>query len=556
MPGLNAVGILSYDDVVFDGASSVEVSSDLVKDDARRTVVYHKYVFTVRGVVAPGGDQQSDAAMEVIRHKLGSPSKVFRCVNRGFGTDIIVGPDLEDQGVEDIKCGPMPELLSWKPIGSNRAAEIEWRVVVCIPVCTGARKSGISALNYDMSFAVNKHGDTTRTISGYMEVVVNRRKRNISDSADAHFTKFVSAPLVGFDRDIRRTVSKDRSRVDFTITDTQIPSRNPYPQGVTAISGSHRVRWSRGRGGMRFYNTISLDISPASNVSPALAYRIFIDLVNQRTAFAKTATPPRGVLLDEIEIEEDIWGRACSFSVNYRITTCIPDFLAHTGLWQPVGTNWAQWRTSLSTISGYRGSAGLFADSDVIVDLCGEEKLPSEVAGPVLKNFSPENANALANASPAEPNSYLNFVNVIVPERNLPVVRQQVIQAPTEESPQSASTTDFGFPPQADGKNPDILQEGGEPSYLVRMVGYAEKAGHPVQRPELIVFGETNKSDKTIREVSGTFSMQTIANLLGVPIYRGTWDLVYMLAKSPGETIKVKQNPKECVNNEGSAHQP
>jgi hypothetical protein len=549
MPGMQPIGSFEYNAVIFDAASRVTVNTEFVKDEAGRTVTYQRTTITVRAVVAPGGGSADDS-MEAIRRRLGEPAKDLIFAGRGFGNDLFVGPS---QAVKDIKCGPMPEILAWEPIGSNRAAEIEWRVVVCIPACgdSAPRRTGVLAMNYDMDFKIDRHGDTTRTISGYLEVAQIRTGKFISATADAYFEKLAAPALPGFHREYTRKVSKDRSRLDFTITDIQIPSRNPYPLYVTDIRGTHRAEWSRGRYGFQIRNTIAMEITPKATVTPSYAWSLFLDVVKQRRDIARQGNT-KGVLIDRIEAEEDLFGRACRFTCSYHVLACLPELMTKSGLWQPLGTNWGFWRASLADINGYRGMAGMAASSDVIVDLCGEEIYPSETQQPGMPPILVGSPIGLKNEKPPDGSDYLFYDNQVIPSSKTPVTRQSVMQQPAEESPGDVTdpTADVPFSFPAATGTADILQVSGLASFAVQLVGRAARVGRPVPRPRLAAFGSA-----TIKETNAWFAAKIIGNALGIPIYGAVWNLAYAATKSPGR-VDPPKNPKECVESDGQAHQP
>ena len=220
MVGMATVGTLSYNGVDFDGSSKVTVQVDPVKDESGRTVLYHRHTLNVSATIAD--NDSTDGDMRLIRQRLGEQGAELIFINRGFGDDLIVNSP--GGTVRDVKWGPIPEVISWKPIGSLRACEIEWRVTTCVPVCssTSGMYSGIITINYDMAWSISEKGYTTRTITGYLEIAMTRSGRSAPDTADRYRDKITPTVPTRFKRSQSWTLSKDKSRLDFSIVDKEV----------------------------------------------------------------------------------------------------------------------------------------------------------------------------------------------------------------------------------------------------------------------------------------------------------------------------------------------
>ena len=548
MPGLTRVGECEYNGYAFDATSVAKVNVEYVRDDAGRTIIYQKHTLTVEAVVA--ADPACDSDLETIREKLSAPGKRLKFTNRGFGTDVDVGPG---GNLEDVKYGPFPSVLSWECLGGNRAAAISWQVVFCISMCDSPGKSkaaAVMALNYDTAFAVDKHGDTTRTITGYVEVKIPRNGRNVPFTAEDYLNRILIQPMPGFDRTVTRRTSLDRARCDFTVTDAQIPSRNPLPPNMIVASGRHRVRWGRG-GKQTAYlrNSLSVELTPQNGLSPAQCWKVFVDILRLRTGAA--IKNQRGVLLDELEAEEDIFGRPCSFSASWRVLGCLHDFLGDSGIWQPLGTDWGRWSTSLNL--NYFGTANLHAAPDVIVDLCASADAQVLLSSPLLERHGGMPSGSYVNPMPTPSQSYLDYQMSVVVDRELPTSRQAVMQSPETDyaggqiSNMADQTTQEY--PRREGTD-DLIQVGGRPRYSFRLVGQARRVGYPVPRPTVSKIGEADPIER-----QSTFVQRPESNMLGVPVYQAAWNISYDSAYSPG---KVSQSPnlENCIDEQGKATKP
>ena len=313
--GLPATGELSYNGYEFDGASKIVASVEFLLDEAKRVVIAHFHTIKVSAVIA--NDTDLDGDMEDIRKRLGEAGKTLKFVNKGFGDDLTVksGNIFGGGGrrVSDVTNGPFPKILSWAPLGDDRAAQIEWQVTVTVPICRAGvpHFQGVMALNYGVDYQIDRHGDTTRTLSGYIQIA-QQSGLDAGDTADRYRHFFAPAGIHGFARQQTWSVSLDKARIDFVITDTQIPTPNAYPEGITEITASHRQSWRRGKSGTQFFNTITASITPEAGLPGDRAWQVFHKLVKERMAHSKSKGKPP--FLISLDVEEGIYSRTHNFS--------------------------------------------------------------------------------------------------------------------------------------------------------------------------------------------------------------------------------------------------
>lgn len=546
---LATIGTLSYNGYAFDGSSNVSVRIEFVMDEAQRTVLYHRHLIHVKSFVQ--SDSGTDSTLESIRAALGKQGQSLVFVNKGFGDDLVVNSPLGNS-LRDVKWGPKPKVLVWNPLGSDKACEIEWEVEVCVPKLStsiNGRFVGVMAMNYGVSISVDNRGLSTRQITGYLEIAQTRNGYNVPDSADAYRYLIQPPQPDGFGRESDWKFSPDKSKVEFSINDTQIPSKNPYPVLVTHIGGSHRCSWSRGaQYKTHVRNTISMDIETAMGAPAMLAYNLFGNFVRQRIGIAKQNRAQ--YWLDEVTVEEDIFGLSSRFSCSYRTLITAsgamnqgvdPSMFAFEklGMWYPVGTSWSLWRASLSHVFDNRGLAGLAvpAANDVIVDLGGAGSTipwngtlqqPTQSVGIVSGVFK--------NEKPKPEQSYLKFTTTFKSFADTPTVRQAPIQS-KEQDGGSGNMLDQGplqFPPRQGGSSgstplvPDTIQSSGPSRHSFSMSGYAIRAGYPIPRPRVI-----NVGGQTPVERSAEYHCEDMGSSFGVPVYGAAWDVFYELPAPP-----------------------
>lgn len=561
---LAALGTVEYNGYAFDGTAHLTMNVDAVQDEAQRTIVYHRHVLHVSAIIQ--NDSGTDSDMLSLRRLLGEQGRFLRFINRGFGNDLIVNA-AGGGGLRDVKFGPKPKVVKWEPIAHIRAHEVEWEVEVCVPICDNGttRTSGIMALNYDVSFDIDERGFTTRTITGYIEIAMTRFGRAIPDIADAntYLDAYNTTPLSGFHRTQSRHLSLDKSRLDFSVTDREIDSPNAYPAGVVAINCRHRAGWRLDSGLPR--NRITCEIEMAADRPQEHALLIFAAIYNQRLAVAKAATAAAtstsggttsatgAVIIDEFEIEEEIFSNRSSFSLAYRIPASLKEFIFKAGIWVDLPTNWPAWDLSMVKVHSQRGWAelGVLATDDSIVDLCqvgqqGYQPRQNQIVKQAKSPLAP-----LKNERPDPKNSWIAYGHSTTVIRDDLTTRQRILQ-PTIADTTQYQPNDFAglVYPAKTGKD-DIIQEGGQNSYYVMVTGHATRAGWEIPRPRYEKFGT---SDAPATEVDGVFSMRLAGNAFGLPIYQAVWRLMYAIPFSPNR-VDPLPNPLEFLNGDGTAQQ-
>jgi hypothetical protein len=552
---LATIGTLKYNGYTFDGASSVKCNVEFVKDDAGRTVIYSRHTIEVTGFVADSSS--TDGQLENIRERLSHQGQELIFTNKGFGDDLVVNSP--GSLLRDVKWGPAPEMLYWEPVGSSAACEFSWKVTTCVPVCDNGngRTRGVMAFNFAADFSIDQRGLTTRNITGYLEIAITRDAKNVPDSADSYRYLIQPDLPAGFQRHQDFNLSADKSRLDFSFTDTQLPTRNPWPNFCTKIDARHRNSWAPGTGDVSTqFGGISADIELAASASPVLAWAIFGGLVRSRFAYAiqKGLTP----FLDELHAEEEIFGLGSTFDCSFRLLRDVGNLLAgqsmdqannnpqippgwydvtSTGMWQPVGTDWRLWRSSLSDVFYSRGLAGLAqpANTDVIVDLCGAGiTIPWTGTQPPAAPRTSTGPLTVRNQRPDPRRSFLSYKMRAAVRRERYLARQKPMQSPPTDGVGGGGNqlgTDgvrFNDGSSSSPVTPDTIQQSSSPSYEVLYVGSATRAGYEIPRPAVTTIG-----GQTAVESEGKWATEQLGVYFGVPVFQAVWAIKYLLAGPP-----------------------
>lgn len=544
MPGSLAVGEFSYNGYTFGGATHVQVSVEPIYDDHERTVVAQRHRITVLAIVQDVTDLDSE--VEGMRRKLMRPGGNLTFKNKGFGDDIKIrsGGFAAGGVTSDINNGPNPQAFDWRPLGSNLAAEVRYIVEFEVAYCarTNPRSSGVMAVNWGASYSVDIHGDTTRVLSGYLQVVMPARA-TAADTADRYREMFAPQGIPGFHRTQSWTLSTDRRRLSFTITDKQIPSPNAFPRNLTDVQASQRFSFARGDKGFRRESTISMRASVRAGINGAQAWIAFLAIVRQRIAWAQR----KGLqpFLESLDIDESIFGRDHSMSVSFKYLRSIRQIISGTGLFQPIGTDWNQWLVSMNrTMLDPRGHGQLrdLASDDVVIDLCQ----PSQPIYPNNRHFKvltpPPVTNGsrteIKNRAPDPRRSWVDYKNYVMPTTERPVTRQSILQSPSADNgfapmPTAENDEIGNIPFQMENPNSarvdDVIQQGGESRHTIRYAGMAERAGYQIPRPKVLQIGS-----QTAHEIQGKFVQYHVGDSFGVPVFKAAWVLDYVVGSSPG----------------------
>ncbi len=524
MPGLPATGTLSYDGIAFTGAHHITAQVEPQVDDSGRTVIAHRITIRVNTILAE--DNSLDGTLERLRFRLQQSGRRLIFRNKGFGDDL--------NPAVDIAHGPDPRILSWEPVGDDRAAQVIWEVTTTVAPCKPARSAGIVAINWGATWSINRHGDTTRTLIGHILIAAGQVGQ---DSADRYRQFFAPRALRGFTREQTWNLSLDKRRIDFTIVDEQIPSPNPYPPNITAIEGSHSVSWRRGRDAHQSMHTITATITPEAGLTGSHAWGIFVTIALHRLRRAQQAGLSPFLL--GLDIDEDLFGRPQRFRLNYKLLGHSQDILSRlvrdVGLWTPFGLSWDVWIDSVSdSVFDQRGHAQLrdVPGDDRETTLCNTATPITPNNLQQLRGISPGDV-PFRNATPDPDKSWLYSDTAIIPLRKRPVTQQSYLQSPDDpkigsydsEGNAYSGSVDFG----PDLGTAETLQVGGRAVHAARFLGHAQRAGHEIPEPRLETIG-TQKPE----EINNVFMQREVGNFFGVPVYEARWAIDYMLPGSPG----------------------
>jgi hypothetical protein len=283
----------------------------------------------------------------------------------------------------------------------------EFTVACCDSPTMGAQ-TAIGEFCYSINFTVAE-GTLTRTISGTAEtyVTLTPNGRKVTSSADGLRDIIFFPTLPGFIRTSDFNISQDRRTLSFSITDSEIPSDNPYYPGVIRQNITHSIRSSLSDGAYGIWHgSFSGSITVAPGYPKSIAVPAFFWIVYDRiialaknyntantASLAGIATPsqltaPQLTAITAISITEEIFTRTTSFEMSYSFTSNLSDILKNSQVWKPAyldqsGTqqelSWSDWTASMTDVFSNFGPTSVrhFPSDDLIVTFCTPYENPS-----------------------------------------------------------------------------------------------------------------------------------------------------------------------------------
>lgn len=300
----------------------------------------------------------------------------------------------------DLNFGPKPQLLACECIGGSRAFRIVWTVECALPICclTYTQSDGFTLcnspehfngvyqeffdnvltdnikvleFNYSLSWEVDEARFTRFTIVGSVEFS-GQLLFDASPSVTASSGAVIDTGRVidalaksfllraGFNRSIQWDLSRDKRRLDFRITDKEIPSDQPYYPGIKDCSVQHSVEGNPLTYEWNMSFRASYELQPG--VAKFWALIAFVALVQDRTKKielgATRAKDKKGsdkpvkpfILPTSFSFDEDIYSRKVSFSFTFSLLCELSKLFELTRMFSNVNTppSWAVHRQFLS----------------------------------------------------------------------------------------------------------------------------------------------------------------------------------------------------------------
>lgn len=390
------LGQVTYNGFLFPPALNSSVQCTPVYDDTDRSLMYMMYRIRVEFIIdldhvgklgeAAGENVAKDTGASKgsidnqiahLRRQLCQVGRKLHIANIGLGPDLYIN-DPAINSVWDVTWGPKPRVISWKPLGMNRACSVVWECEVGLVECENPSASikeryqgevdkpykkplyfgqlpwNILQLYYNQSWDISETGGSTKTYEAALETrgQINPADiRSVMDCAD-NYRVFFEPPLqAGFKRVRSYRLDNKKTRLDITITDQEFESDWPLPPGIVDIDTSYSISSSLlGKtpfGNTAAFNTWQASISGSFTLAKGFhpywrrVYPYYLILLLIRSRYSpevpyssgggpagktiltvtpsmdvKGAIPEFAIPLD-FSITEDIFSRTFSFSFSF-----------------------------------------------------------------------------------------------------------------------------------------------------------------------------------------------------------------------------------------------
>lgn len=558
MAALTSSGTLSYHGVTFGVFTKSNVKIRPIPDRAKRTTVALEYFFDVSSYIlaADGGDTSAEMLANVQRaltHKGGR----LQYLNWGFGDLDINNPN---GTVRDITYGPHPELIDCVHLGPNNAWLVKWTCRTTIPnQCSGASYSNRDPLlyNYEMDVAIDKHGYTTRTVTGVIEIPVGQLagSTTVPAAADNQWERiYKQIPIPpGFQRQTRHQLDDSKRVMHFTIVDQEEP-RTAFMMDCTEWNGSHELSGGLSSGWATYTNTISATYRLSRDAPKVKAFQHFGALVKSR--IDKSWANSTAIIPLDFRCTDRLHNDEVSFSFTYSftITGGKETALLASGMWEPIPQNiWQRWAATVSDTAAHPlGNAKFLFNptSDAIISLCGN-KLPPPMSPGQAATGKPVGAfagnNAFQENRKEEPEFYAYYECWLEYSGFNAVMFHHPLGSPPDAGKQKGEDK-FGYKiPFGQGNlTEDFVQYAGAAGCVFILCGRAMRAGQPVTPPTLHSVGgvEAILVQPWVRQ-------KEVARY-GKKVFVAEWRLVYRLPKTTPFNMPMPPNPLIDGNKAGN----
>jgi hypothetical protein len=528
--------VLTYDGISLGIGSKRNVEVTPVYDSTGRQITHHRIVVNVECIVAESTDIDDTAvALEEIKRRLSKPGKELVIENCGIGDAITIDGSGYGAGLHDIKAGPYPKVIRFDPLGWNddsSAVSVVWTCEANVFLATNENLElgEILSFSYSARYAIDDRGWTTRTIRGKLEVPQKRYSDNqIEHNADAYRERIKIKKPEGFTREQEYDLSEDKAVLSFSIVDRQIPTRQAYPPGVVEISCNHRASRSRSQLATT-RNQISFRCEVAANQPAAYAWFVFESIVGKRLNHSRQNGVQ--ILIEEIEVDESIFGTEFSASVAYRGLSDVGSWLFNAGIFQPVTLSWDPWEQSVHEIEEPRGIANLAALADEQDRLTNLENQDL----PVIKddhhphiNYLTPSQSPLCNSLPTPEKSWAHFQAQVGLLQESPSQDQWIPLGPQTLEDGVVSLQEIGGTKRRTGRKETetVLPVNGGQITKIQFKGEAIRVGYEIPMPRLQI------PNMELRLLTREFKPVFLGIHYCQPVFGAKWDMIYATKDLP-----------------------
>lgn len=411
-------GGIRYNGYEFPTFSDVQVDIQPVYSEYGHAIIARRIIVKVTTTAvfeAVSGGGTFDGALDDFLSVLQEPGGTLEIVDKSVGHWVSYGTKTEPSDMtkypRDAEAGPHPKVTSVIPIVHNKCAKISWECESVInnysPADNDDRydETNIYDFHATRNITFGDDGQTSIITRGTIKVpkhfaenvagnnLVIDEKITAVSRMKAAFHLYIetfegtlqnNAPW-GYQRSVSFNISEAGTKADFTVTDTEIPSDNPFMPYIFHMAIDHNVSSNlfeedsmRGAGFSSWLNRLTGTITLSKGVPRIFAWMAFISVFESRTQNVLSDDKKRDGLdgnfvVISMELNESIYTRDFRFTLTYMTTAKLEDLLDTVKLFKPVdaffqqddpattgvdestlpkdvGEQWQDWHATMSTL--------------------------------------------------------------------------------------------------------------------------------------------------------------------------------------------------------------
>lgn len=583
--GASAEFDITYNGYQFGPLCRYSIQASPQYDPAGRTLSFTKYVLTVVSWQYASTENDMSSIMRSegvrtgsnnLRERLMEPRARLEIADIGWGdTDT-------HNNYSPIVWGPKPLGMEFQPLGGGVCWQLTWRCEFGLNECASRNLASVGGsplvlFNYDVAYAHDDLGFTTRTINAVLQIPQHGRTKKVNDTPENYRGKIRIPVPYGF-RQTSRTerVNAAQNELHVSVTHEQLRTEAP-PVGFAKCNVSFSTH-GRAAGGGGILSDWVFGVQGSMETLPgfpkSLAAARFFQIAYSRHSIVKQAlrrtyrsgaTPV--MLIASVDMQHEPWTRSSTFRMSWVITGAIDGQLFNPSvLYAPLTkdqSDYSAWvsspfgAASLQRLWAAGGQTALRTISPDLVDLCGktyEAKLRSADDGKF-----PLGGSGLADL----PSSYFNCQD-IAPESSW-LAYEPVTELRRDNSIHvykrdiEWTLTPFGTGPQqsyrSTGSNvnqpydatPDVVANSGLPEQRLIFKGKAVRVHYPVSVP--VIRSIEGVELKLMKNVEDSTPFAQLYG--GCALHVGRWLHVYRpMQFLPGRVISM---PRPDIKVESTA---
>ncbi len=574
MASLPGVGTISYNGFAFDGPMvSSRASIENIRGDDDRAVIFSEISVEVHATIdlENCGILQGDlpdgymSTIDDIVRALSQDGKAFVFTDKIFERLAVNTGETGDY--VDVNYGPRVKVVSLVPVVANRVFEIVWTARVAVAKCPGTdvilSEGAVRQFVYGCQWSGDSRGYSTRTVSGFIEIVSVPAMSDdqITISADDYREKLTVAMPEGYRRVQNHwQLEPNKSRINFAITDEEIPSPNAYPPDVVDIEISHQVSVGQSTAFSQAVSILSGHCEVANGFTSSDAWERVFPIISARIQRARTNVG--AIMLLDISVTEYLYSRRIAFQITYqKLGTSPSGFIKSSGLFSATDDTWSEYRASMygpdentndTDLPWSRRSMSNLSfepSDDKIVTPCTEQPFDVIVHNQRLTPFTNPLQSVLSNSCPPRNKSYAIYESRLKTETASGATSvYEMPTASTSFTPESAKTTDGAtISAGLDASEQRIRTfdaSAVSPDMTMTLVGHAARLGYPVEIPKI---AET--SGITVKRVRGGDKIEQKSFMyMGCRMYMAKWNIKYKITESATDAAARIGNSFDLLN--------